>query len=113
MSPPPRLRGIVHQHQLQLLHGEVVFMPQERVDAVYLVERGGVVVFAPSGNQILTALGPLRIIGLRDMLAGGRWQGIGLAHGPTVLRVFETSPIMRVINAAPDGHQRLLRELSA
>lgn len=113
MSPPARLRGILRQHHLHLVHGEVVFMPEERVDAVYLVETGGVMVFAPSGNQILTALGPLRIIGLRDMLAGGRWHGVGLAHGPTVLRVFETRPILQMIDAAPDAHQRLLRELAA
>lgn len=113
MSAPPRLRAILRQHQVQLVHGEVVFMPQERVDAVYLVESGGVVVFAPSGNRILSALGPLRTIGLRDMLAGGVWQGIGLAHGQTVLRVFETLPILQMIEAAPYGHQRLLRELAA
>ena len=113
MSAPPRLRGILRQHQVELVHGEVVFMPQERIDAVYLVETGGVVVCAPSGNRVLSALGPLRIIGLRDMLAGGLWPGIGLAHGPTVLRVFETRPILQMIEAAPEGHQRLLHELSA
>ena len=113
MSAPPRLRTILYQHRLELVHGEVVFMPDEQVDSVYLVERGGVVVFAPSGNRVLTALGPLRIVGLRDMLAGGRWQGIGLAHGPTVLRVLETRPILQMIDAAPDAHQRLLRELAA
>jgi len=113
MSPPPRLRGLMHQHQLHFLHGEVVFMPEERVDAVYLVERGGVMIFAPKGEGILAALGPLRMVGLRDMLAGGIWQGIGLAQGPTVLRVFETIPILRMIDAAPDAHQRLLRELAA
>lgn len=113
MSAPPRLRGILRHHHVQLVHGEVLFMPQERIDAVYLVETGGVVVFAPSDNRILSALGPLRVIGLRDMLAGGHWQGIGLAHGPTVLRVFDTRPILQMIEAAPDGHQRLLYELAA
>ena len=113
MSAPPRLRGILRCQHLQLVHGEVVFMPQERVDAVYLVATGGVVVLAPSGNRTLSAVGPLRIIGLRDMLAGGLWQGIGLAHGPTVLRVFDTRPILQMIEAAPDGHQRLLHALAA
>jgi len=113
MSPPPRLRGLVHQTRLHLLHGEVVFMPGEGVDAVYLVERGGVVVFSPTGESILAALGPLRMIGLRDMLAGGLWQGVGLAQGPTVLRVFETCSILRMIDATPDAHKQLLRELAA
>jgi hypothetical protein len=53
------------------------------------------------------------MVGLRDMLAGGVWQGVGLAQGPTVLRVFDTTPILRMIDAAPDAHQQLLRELAA
>jgi len=77
------------------------------------VERGGVLVFAPTGEGIVSALGPLRMVGLRDMLAGGVWQGVGLAQGPTVLRVFDTTPILRMIDAAPDAHQQLLRELAA
>ena len=113
MSPRPRLRGLLQQHHLHLLHGEVVFMPAERVDAIYLVERGNVLVFAPTGEGMIAALGPLRIVGLRDMLAGGVWQGVGLAQGPTVLRVFDTTPILRMIDTAPDAHQRLLRELAA
>lgn len=113
MSPPPRLRNLVDRHQLHVLHGEIVFMPQERVGAVYLVERGGILIFAPTGEGIVASIGPLRMVGLRDMLAGGIWQGIGLAQGPTVLRVFETTPILRMIDAAPDAHQRLLRELAA
>lgn len=113
MSAPSRLRGVLHHHHLHLLHGEVVFMPAERIEAVYLVERGGVVVFTPTGEGILAAVGPLRMVGLRDMLAGGVWQGVGLAQGPTVLRVFDTTPILRMIDAAPDAHQRLLRELAA
>lgn len=113
MPPPPRLRELLHQQRLHLLHGEVVFMPEERVETIYLVERGGVVVFAPSGEGVLTAIGPLRIIGLRDMMACGVWQGVGLAQGPTVLRVLETAPILHMIDAAPDAHQRLLRALAA
>jgi hypothetical protein len=27
MSAPSRLSGLLHQHRLHLLHGEVVFMP--------------------------------------------------------------------------------------
>ena len=77
------------------------------------MERGGVLVFAPTGEGIVSALGPLRMVGLRDMLAGGVWQGVGLAQGPTVLRVFDTTPILRMIDAAPDAHQQLLRELAA
>ena len=49
MPPPSRMRELLHQQRLHLLHGEVVFMPEEPVEAVYLVERGGVLVFAPSG----------------------------------------------------------------
>lgn len=113
MSAPSRLRGLLHQHRLHLLHGEVVFMTAERVEAIYLVERGGVLVFAPTGEGIVSALGPLRMVGLRDMLAGGVWQGVGLAQGPTVLRVFDATPILQMIDAAPDAHQQLLRELAA
>lgn len=113
MSPPSRLRGLVHQYRLHLVHGEVVFMPGEGVEAVYLVERGGVVVFSPTGERIVAALGPLRMIGLRDMLAGGLWQGIGLAQGATVLRVFDTGAVLRMIDAAPEAHRRLLNELAA
>jgi hypothetical protein len=47
------------------------------------------------------------------MLAGGLWQGVGLAQGPTVLRVFETCSILRMIDATPDAHKQLLRELAA
>ena len=113
MPPPSRMRELLHQQRLHLLHGEVVFMPEEPVEAVYLVERGGVLVFAPSGVRVLASLGPLRIIGLRDMLAGGIWQGVGLAQGPTSLLVLETAPILHMISEAPDAHQRLFRELAA
>lgn len=113
MSPPPRLAELVHQSRVHLLHGEVVFMPDERIETVYLVERGGVVVFAPTGEGLLSALGPLRIVGLRDLLAGGLWQGVGLAQGPTVLRVFETRQILEMIERSPEAHQRLLHELAA
>jgi hypothetical protein len=113
MSPPPRLRGLLHHNRLDLVHGEVVFLPHERVEAVYLVESGGVAVFGPMGEGLLAGLGPLRMIGLRDMLAGGLWQGVGLAQGPTVLRVFDTRPILQMIDAAPDAHRRLLHDLAA
>lgn len=113
MSVPMRLTGLLQQSRLTLLHGEVVFMPAERVEAVYLVERGGILVFAPSGERVVAAIGPLRMVGLRDLLTGGQWQGAGLAQGPTVLRVFDTAPILRMIDTTPDAHRSLLRELAA
>jgi CRP-like cAMP-binding protein len=113
MLPSPRLRSMQDKHRLHLLHGEVVFMPNEVVDAVYLIERGSVVVFSPMGAGTIATLGPHRIIGLRDMLMGGSWQGIGLAQWPTVLRVIETAQIRELIDAAPISHQLLLRELAA
>ena len=113
MPPPPRLRGLQESHRLHLLHGEVLFMPHEAVDTVYLIEHGSVVVFSPTGTGLITTLGPPCIIGLRDMLTGGVWQGIGLANWPTVLRVIETAHIRELIDAAPKAHQQLFRELAA
>ena len=46
MPPPPRLRELLHQQRLHLLHGEVVFMPEERVETIYLVERVAVLAAA-------------------------------------------------------------------
>ena len=113
MSLPARLGGLVQQARVQLFHGEVVFMPGEAVDAVYLVERGGIVVVAPSGDSIKAVLGPLCIVGLRDLLSVGAWQGVGLAQGPTLLRVLETRTILATLACTPDAHRKLLPELAA
>lgn len=112
MSLPARIDGIVQQARVQFVHGEVVFMPGEALEAVYLVERGGVVILAPSDDVIQAVLGPLRIVGLRDLLSGGVWQGVGFVRGPTLLRVLEARTILAALEYAPDAHRKLLHELA-
>lgn len=113
MFLPARLGGLVQQARVQLFHGEVVFMPGEALGAVYLIERGSILVAAPSGDSIRAVLGPLRIVGLCDFLSGCTWQGLGLAKGPTLLRVIETRTILDALACSPDGHSKLLHELAA
>ena len=112
MALPARFNAIVQQAHLQFLHGEVVFMPGEALEAVYLVERGGVVVLTPSDDIIQAVLGPLRIVGMRDLLSGGVWQGVGFVQGPTLLRVLEARTILAALACAPEAHRKLLHELA-
>jgi len=98
---------------LHLVHGEVLFMPDTPIEAVFLVDRGAVSIFSQSGGLLEISNGPQRLIGLRDILAGGHWRGLGVAKGLTRLRVFDAGKIMAALENTPAQHRALLHMLAA
>lgn len=107
-----RQSAILRCTTLDLLHGEVVFLPNSPVIAVFLVERGNVLVFSPSGQTVVRSSGAGQVIGVVDLLAGGNWSGLGVAHGPTRLRAFDVDTLRTCLDDAPPFHLAMLRELA-
>ena len=102
------LRGMT----LDLVHGEVVFLPNSPVIAVFLVERGNILVFSRSGQRLTRSISAGQLFGVADLLVGGTWSGLGVAHGPTRLRVFDVDRLRARLDAAPPLHQAMLRDLA-
>lgn len=109
----PKHLSILRYDVLHLIHGEVLFMPGARIEAVFLVDRGGVSIFSEFGDHLESRTGPQRLVGLRDILAGGTWRGLGVADGLTHVRVFDAQDIMRVVETTPAPHRDLLNVLAA
>lgn len=106
------LETVRRDDQLDLVHGEVVFLPKMPVQAIFLIERGSLLVFAPSGMRVTRILSAGNVAGMLDLLAGGIWLGLGVAHGPTRLRAFSAARINEQLDAAPDAHKSLLQSLT-
>lgn len=112
LNLPKHLSALSHD-VLNLVHGEVLFMPGAPIEAVFLVDRGGVSIFSGRGERLESRTGPQRLIGLRDILAGGHWRGLGVAEGLTRLRVFDARHILAAVENTPAPHRDLLHMLAA
>ena len=112
LTLPKHLSAMQHD-VLHLVHGEVLFMPGTQIEAVFLVDRGAVSVFSATGERLESRTGAQRLIGLRDILAGGQWRGLGVAEGLTRLRVFDAREILTVVENTPAPHRSLLNMLAA
>lgn len=111
LSLPKHLTAL-HHDVLHLVHGEVVFMPGTPIAALFLVDRGAVSTFSEQGGTLQSRTGAQRLLGLRDILAGGHWRGLGVAEGLTRLRVFEAREILAAIERTPAPHRELLHLLA-
>lgn len=107
-----RQSAVLRRMTLDLVHGEVVFLPKSPVLAVFLVERGNVLVFSPSGQRLMRTISAGQVTGVTDLLAGGDWSGLGVAHGPTRLRAFDVETLRARLDMAPPLHQAMLRDLA-
>ena len=112
LNLPKHLSAMDHDI-LHLVHGEVLFMPGARIEAVFLVDRGSVSIFSEKGERLESRTGPQRLIGLRDILAGGLWRGLGVSEGLTQLRVFDAREILAAVENTPATHRDLLNMLAA
>ena len=109
----PLHETIIRHDQLDLIHGEILFLPNMPVTAIFLVEKGGVLVFSPTGVKISRTMVSGQVVGMQDLLCDGCWTGLGVAHGPTRLRAFSAERLRLRIAGAPEAHQALLRDLAA
>ena len=111
-TPPAALGVAARDGSARLVHGEVIFLPGMPVSHVFLVQSGALLVLAPGGDGLRRWVGPREVAGLADLIAGGTWRGLGVAHGPTVLACFDAAPLRRRIEQAPPSHGALMRELA-
>jgi CRP-like cAMP-binding protein len=105
-------QAIIRNEKIDLIHGEVLFLPAMPMTAIFLVEKGGVLVFSSGSAELSRIIISGQVIGLQDLLSHGHWSGLGVAHGPTRLRVFPTDRLRESIYGAPQAHQALLRALA-
>jgi CRP-like cAMP-binding protein len=103
---------IIQQERLDMIHGEVLFLPKMPVTDLFLIEKGGILVFSPIGDQVLRVLSSGQVIGLQDLLLTGCWSGLGVVHGPTRIRVFPVDRLRARLEGAPQAHRTLLNVLA-
>ena len=109
----PVHNAIMRHDKLDLIHGEIVFFPEMPVVSIFLIEKGGVMVFSPIGIQVSKILVSGQVVGIQDLLSSGSWTGLGVAHGPTQLRAIPTERLRARIAGAPPAHRALLTTLAA
>jgi CRP-like cAMP-binding protein len=112
MTKALRHDAIIHLDQLALIHGEVLFLPGSPISSIFLIEKGNILTFSPFGQRSSRSMVSGQLIGMEDLLSHGQWSSLGVAHGPTRLRVFCAEQLRACIDRSPMAHQTLLRELA-
>jgi hypothetical protein len=111
-TPPASRLGVATRDGFaRLVHGEVIFLPGMPISHVFLVQSGALLVLSPCGEGLRRWVGPREAAGLVDLLSGGTWRGLGIAHGPTVLACFDVVPLRERLERAPPSHAALMHDL--
>lgn len=116
--PPPvaagtaRMRVARKAGRLRLVHGEVLFLPAMNVSEIYLLRRGTLLIFAPSGQRLERWVTAPAVLGLGALLAGAAWGQLGVAQGDVELDWLPAAQVAQRIAAIPDSHHSLLRALA-
>ena len=81
------------------------------VPSIYICSKGSIVIFSSDGGRVVRWAGPHQILGMTEVLGGGKWRGIGVAQGNVELVAYNQMNLRAVIDEIPTSHKRLLDDL--
>ena len=100
-----------HGEVLRLFHSEVLFVKGMPVTSIYVISKGAILIFSSDGRRVLRWVGPHQLLGINEVLSGGEWRGIGVAHGNVELIAYSHVNLRAVIDKIPEAHKNLLEDL--
>lgn len=109
---PARMRIARAAGRLRLVHAEVLFVPGMKVDEIFLLRSGTLLVFGPSGERLERWVTAPSVLGLDALLAGAVWDRLGVAQGGAVLDCLPAARVTQRLTELPDSHHSLLRALN-
>ena len=100
-----------HGEVLRLFHSEVLFVKGMPITSIYVMSKGAILIFSSDGRSVLRWAGSHQILGINEVLSGGKWRGIGVAHGNVELVAYSRVNLRAVIDKILEAHKNLLENL--
>jgi len=106
-----KANALAHGEVIHLFHSEVLFIKGMPVTSIYIISKGSIIIFSSDGGRVVRWAGPHQILGMTEVLGGGKWRGIGVAQGNVELVAYNQMNLRAVIDEIPTSHKRLLDDL--
>ena len=98
---------------LTLFHGEVLFQAGREAQRFYLVRTGCISILETSGWRIKASFTSGDLLGIPEVLAGGKWSMTAIADGPAIVQPFYATPLFQSLEDMPATHSDFLRHIAA
>ena len=73
-----KANALAHGEVIHLFHSEVLFIKGMPVTSIYIISKGSIIIFSGDGGRVVRWAGPHQILGMTEVLGGGKWKGIGV-----------------------------------
>ena len=99
-----------HNEIHRMIDGEILFCAGQPAQHIYLIERGRIKILTSEG-RILHQYHHGDLFGIPEVLSGLPWPAMAQVEGPTDIRVFSATTVLRRIEHMPPAHRDLLQTI--